>query len=138
MYRLRKKRYKDIVVLLLGFLLLASCTSKKQEALNQLENFTEDVEKNGGSWTEDQWKQKYDVFVQIRSDIYKYKYSDEERAEIGRLEGRCISAMANHASGGMLKKLKDFGTELGGSLNGLLEGIDNSSDHDCYEVDFIN
>lgn len=117
-------------MMFLSFLLLLSCTSKKQEALNQLENLTEDVEKNGGSWSEEQWKQKYDVFVQIRSDIYKYKYSDEERAEIGRLEGRCISAMANHASGGMLKKLKDFGTELGGSLNGLLEGIDNSSNSD--------
>ena len=78
-----------------------------------MENLTEDVEKNGGSWSEEQWKQKYDVFVQIRS-------------EIGRLEGRCVSAMANHASGGMLKKLKDFGTELGSSLKGLLEGVDNS------------
>lgn len=123
-------KYRNIILLLFGFLLLASCTSKKQEALNQLKNFTEDVEENGASWNAEQWKQKYDVFVQIRSDIYKYKYSDEERAEIGRMEGRCISAMANHASGGMLKKLKDFGTELGGSLNGLLEGIDNSSESD--------
>lgn len=123
-------KYRNIILLLFGFLLLASCTSKKQEALNQLKNFTEDVEENGASWNAEQWKQKYDVFVQIRSDIYKYKYSDEERTEIGRMEGRCISAMANHASGGMLKKLKDFGTELGGSLNGLLEGIDNSSESD--------
>lgn len=127
---MQKIKYRNIFILLLGLLLLISCTSKKQEALNQLENFTEDVEENGASWNAEQWKQKYDVFVQIRSDIYKYKYSDEERAEIGRLEGRCISAMANHASGGMLKKLKDFGTELGGSLNGLLEGIDNSSESD--------
>lgn len=109
---------------------MVSCTSKKQEALNQLENLTEDVEKNGGAWSEEQWKQKYDVFVQIRSEIYKYDYNEEERAEIGRLEGRCVSAMANHASGGMLKKLKDFGTELGGSLEGLLEGIGNSSASD--------
>jgi hypothetical protein len=127
---MQKIKYRNIFILLLGLLLLISCTSKKQEALNQLENFTEDVEENGASWNAEQWKQKYDVFVQIRSDIYKYKYSDEERAEISRLEGRCISAMANHASGGMLKKLKDFGTELGGSLNGLLEGIDNSSESD--------
>ena len=127
---LQTRKSSIFYMMFLSFLLLLSCTSKKQEALNQLENLTEDVEKNGGSWSEEQWKQKYDVFVQIRSDIYKYKYSDEERAEIGRLEGRCISAMANHASGGMLKKLKDFGTELGGSLNGLLEGIDNSSNSD--------
>ena len=124
---MRAQRNNTILVLLLGFLFLVSCTSKKQEALNQLENLTEDVEKNGGSWSEEQWKQKYDVFVQIRSDIYKYDYNEKERAEIGSLEGRCVSAMANHLSGGMLKKLKDFGTELGGSLKGLLEGIGNSS-----------
>ena len=75
-------------MILLSFLLLFSCTSKKQEALNQLENLTEDVEKNGGSWSEEQWKQKYDVFVQIRSEIYKYDYNKKERAEIGSLEGR--------------------------------------------------
>ena len=91
-------------MILLSFLLLFSRTSKKQEALNRLENLTADVEKNGGSWSEEQW--------------------------IGSLEGRCVSAMANHLSGGKLKKLKDFGTELGGSLKGLLEGIGNSSASD--------
>lgn len=123
---MQSRKNKTVLILLFGLMLLVSCTSKKQEALNQLENLTEDVEKNGGSWSEEQWKQKYDVFVQIRSEIYKYDYNEEERAEIGRLEGRCVSAMANHASGGMLKKLKDFGTELGSSLKGLLEGVDNS------------
>lgn len=124
--QMQSRKNKTVLILLFGLMLLVSCTSKKQEALNQLENLTEDVEKNGGSWSEEQWKQKYDVFVQIRSEIYKYDYNEEERAEIGRLEGRCVSAMANHASGGMLKKLKDFGTELGSSLKGLLEGVDNS------------
>lgn len=124
------QRNNTIIILLLGLIFLVSCTSKKQEALNQLENLTEDVEKNGGSWNAEQWKQKYDVFVQIRSEIYKYDYNETERAEIGSLEGRCVSAMANHASGGVLKKLKDFGTELGSSLKGLLEGIDNSSTSD--------
>ena len=54
---------KAELILLFGLILLVSCTSKKQEALNQLENLTEDVEKNGGSWSEEQWEQKYDVFV---------------------------------------------------------------------------
>ena len=122
----RQRSNSIVLIMILSVLLFFSCTSKKQEALNQLRNFTEDVEKNGRFWTQQQWEQKYDVFIEIRKDILKYDYSEEEHKEIGRLEGRCASAMVNHLSGGLLDTLKALGSELGGALNGIMEGIDNS------------
>lgn len=120
---------KGIYYFVLTSLLLAmlvSC-SKKQEAIHQLENFTEDVEENGGNWSADEWQEKAKVFSTLRAEMYKYDYDDKERKEIGRLEGRCAAAFANHVSNGLLEHVKNIGDEIGGALDGIVDGIDNSS-----------
>lgn len=96
-------------LLFIIFILVTNSCSKKQEAIHQLQNFTEDVEENGSQWTPDEWEEKAKVFADLRAQMYKYDYDSEEQEQIGKLEGRCAAAFANHASCGLLKHIKDIG-----------------------------
>ena len=106
------------------FLLLTAC-SEKQKALDELEDFTENIEKHGDSWDDVEWKQKADEFLKLQSEMRKYDYNSEENQEIGNLEGRCLSDFANHASGGLLEKMKGMSHELNGIINGFLKDDGN-------------
>lgn len=121
--------FTTLLLLAFTMFIMASC-SKKQEAIHQLQNFTEDVEKNGGQWSPEEWEQKAKVFTDLRAQMYKYDYDTEEQQQIGKLEGRCAAAFANHATGGLLKQIKDIGNQIQGALDGIGEGIDNSSHSD--------
>lgn len=99
-------------------LTIGSCTTK-QSAVNDLERFSYELRDNSRDYTVDEWKGAVDKFGKIRKRISKYDYNAAERQKIGKLEGQCAKYMANGAKEGLLDKV----LELGGELQGILDGL---------------
>ena len=123
-----KKKVVSIVMLSLVAMLtlggLSSCNTK-QHAINQLENFSEELRKNSSQYSVNEWKKAGEKFVKIRENISKHEfdYTPDEKAKIGKLEGKCAGYMAKGMKEGVFDKLKAFGNELKGILMGILNSV---------------
>lgn len=109
------------MMLLVG---LSSC-STKQHAINQLENFSEELRDNSARYSVAEWEQAGEKFMKIRKNISKHEldYTPEEKARIGHLEGKCAGYMAKGLKEGVFDKVKAFGNELKGILKGILNAV---------------
>ena len=103
---------------------LSSCNTK-QHAINQLENFSEELRKNSSHYSVNEWKAAGEKFVKIRENISKHEfdYTPDEKTKIGKLEGKCAGYMAKGMKEGVFDKLKAFGNELKGILMGILNSV---------------
>lgn len=123
-----KKQVVSIVMLSLVAMLtlggLSSCNTK-QHAINQLENFSEELRKNSSQYSVNEWKKAGEKFVKIRENISKHEldYTPDEKTKIGKLEGKCAGYMAKGMKEGVFDKLKAFGNELKGILMGILNSV---------------
>ena len=123
---MKKKTLTAVVVAIAMMLLVGfSSCSTKQHAINQLENFSEELRKNSAHYSVNEWKAAGEKFVKIRENISKHEfdYTPEEKAEIGKLEGKCAGYMAKGMKEGVFDKLKAFGNELKGIIKGILNAI---------------
>lgn len=103
---------------------LTSC-STKQHAINQLENFSEELRDHSANYSINDWKKAGEKFVKIREKISKHEldYTPEEKERIGKLEGKCAGYMAKGVKEGFFDKLKAFGNELKGIISGILNAV---------------
>jgi hypothetical protein len=60
--------------------------------------------------------------MKIRKDIAKHEfdYTPEQKKRIGELEGKCAGYMAKGAKEGIFDKIKGFGNEINGVIQGIL------------------
>lgn len=102
---------------------VASC-STKQQALNQLEDFSYELRDHSADYGIAEWQEAGDKFVKIRKKINKHEfdYTPQEKARIGELEGQCAAYMANGMKDGVLNKVKGVASEIEGILEGILGG----------------
>jgi len=108
---------------------LCSC-STKQHAINQLENFSYELRDNSAYYTVDEWGRAADKFVKIRRNISKHEleYTSEEKKKIGVLEGRCAGYMGKGVKEGVFDKIKGFGTEIKGIIQGIINAATDYRD----------
>ena len=118
-----KKIYYLIVCGALA-MLLASC-STKQRAIDQLESFSTELRDHSRYYDIQDWEKAGKKFVDITKTVKKYelKYTPEELARIGRLEGECAGYMARGAKDNVTDRLKGFLNELNGILQGVTDAF---------------
>lgn len=105
-------------------MLLASC-STKQSAINQLENFSTELRDHSRYYDVQDWERAGKKFVDITKTVKKYelKFTPEELARIGRLEGECAGYMARGAKENITDRLNGFINELKGILQGVTDAF---------------
>ena len=105
-------------------LVLASC-STKQTAINQLEKFSIELRDHSRYYDIQDWEKAGKKFVDITKTVKKYelKYTPEELARIGKLEGECAGYMARGAKDNITDRLKGFLNELNGILQGVTDAF---------------
>lgn len=104
-------------LLFLGFI---SCDSS-QSAVRDLEILLNEIEANHQSYSEEDWENLSLSYSAIEEELAKHEYTDEELKEIGRMKGRCLGYLTKQSIKDIEKRLKDFGKELEGGIEGLLE-----------------
>ena len=105
-------------------LMLTSC-STKQSAINQLENFSYELRNHCRYYDVQDWENAGKKFVKLTKTVKKYelKYTPEELARIGRLEGECAGYMARGAKNNITDRLNGFINELKGILQGVTDAF---------------
>ena len=105
-------------------LILVSC-STKQRAIDQLESFSYELRDHSANYTIDEWEEAGEKFVKIRKNISKHEldYTPEEKARIGKLEGKCAGYMARGAKDNVTDRLRGFINELKGILQGVTDAF---------------
>jgi hypothetical protein len=117
-----------VMVLAVGLVLagqfFTSC-STKQHAIQQLEDFSYELRDHSATYTPEEWKDAAEKFVKIRKNISKHEmdYTPEEKAKIGKLEGKCAGYMGKGLKEGIFDKIKGFGEEIKGILKGIVNAI---------------
>lgn len=114
-----KRTVFSLTLIALMTLALGSC-STKQHAINQLEDFSYELRDNGRYYSFRDWERAAERFSEIRNKLNKHDYTGEQRHRIGELEGQC----AGYVYEGIKGRLQDFGSEINGLLEGLLDIID--------------
>lgn len=105
------------ILLFLGFI---SCDSS-QSAVRDLEILLNEIEANHQSYSEEDWENLSLSYSAIEEELAKHEYTNEELKEIGRMKGRCLGYLTKQSIKDIEKRLKDFGKELEGGIEGLLE-----------------
>jgi hypothetical protein len=107
-------------------LVMVSCSTTKQSAINQLEDFSYELRDHSRYYNVDDWEKAGKKFVSIRDKISKHEfdYTPEEKAKIGRLEGDCAKYMAKGAKEGVFDKLKNIGSEIKGIIQSIMDAFD--------------
>ena len=118
------KKVYYLVVCGVFAMLFASC-STKQTAINQLESFSTELRDHSRYYDIQDWEKAGKKFVDITKTVKKYelKYTPEEKARIGKLEGECAGYMARGAKDNITDRLKGFLNELNGILQGVTDAF---------------
>lgn len=118
------KKVYYLVVCGVFTMLLTSC-STKQSAINQLESFSTELRDHSRYYDIQDWEKAGKKFVDITKTVKKYelKYTPEEKARIGKLEGECAGYMARGAKDNITDRLKGFLNELNGILQGVTDAF---------------
>ena len=105
-------------------LVMMSC-STKQNAINQLEDFSYELRDHSRYYDADEWEKAGKKFVNIRKKISKHEfdYTPEEKAKIGRLEGDCAKYMAKGAKDGVFDKIKSISSEIKGIIDSIMDSV---------------
>jgi len=113
---------KRFFPLLLLSLLLVAC-HPSQTAMDDLQKFTERIETKSDNWSAADWDDAAMLYSEICQTIERYDYDDEQLREIGRLKGRCLAQFGKHSFDESTQGLHDSFIELGGAIEGLLDGL---------------
>ena len=113
---------KKFLPLLLLSLLLAAC-NPSQTAVDDLQKFTERIETKSDRWSDADWDDALLHYSELCQTIERYDYNDEQLREIGELKGRCMAQFYKHSFDDAAKGMHDAFIELGGAIEGLLDGL---------------
>ena len=114
--------------LFISCVLLCSC-DKRQTAINDLENFSEELKENCSEYSYQDWEEASAQYEQLVEQIDQYEYTDEELKEIGKLKARCLKQMSMGAMKQLQGRIHSFTKQMEGALEELGGGdTDEASD----------
>lgn len=115
---------KKLIIFGLMTVALVAC-NPQQQAMEDLATFTARLEKESTEWSPAEWDDAMQQFDEITQSIERYKYTDEELQEIGRLEGRCFAYFAAYAASQLEDQTHAALQELQGAFEGFLDVLGN-------------
>lgn len=114
------------LILLVMSIAFTSC-DKRQSAINNLENFSEELKENSSDYSSQDWEEANEQYQLLVEQIDQYEYTDEELKEIGKIKARCLKQMTKDA----MKQLQDGIHSITKQMEGAIEefGIDSDDDN---------
>lgn len=115
-------------IMLVMSIAFTSC-DKKQSAINDLENFSEELKENSSDYSSQDWEEANEQYQLLVEQIEQYEYTDEELKEIGKLKARCLKQMTK----GAMKQFQDGIHSITKQMEGAIEEFGIDSDDDDYD-----
>lgn len=108
-------------------LILSSC-NKKQNAIDNLSNFVEKVEKKAPEYTDEDWSNVNNEFNELIAEIDKYEYSVDDTERIAGLKGKYTGIKAKYTVNKFFNDIDKAAKEIKGVIEGFTEGITGGND----------
>ena len=105
--------------------LMCACRSSKETALQDLRDFTTEIQQEGFTYSMSDWQKATKQYAKINEKLRKYQYDSTEMEEIGTLQGNCVNAFTNSIGSKV--------TGIGSFLKGLATSIS-----DNWNIDLKN
>ncbi len=118
---------ESFIVLILCTLLFVGCATAEERRVKTLQEFTEKLQQNYETYTEEQWEAAMTKYETITESLQEGRYTDEERREIGKLKGQCIAIFTQYAVGVYQQKLEGATNELQGVFEGFLNAFNTGN-----------
>lgn len=115
-----KKNYLLLAVMAFICCCFIACT-EEQSAIAQLEDFAAELEENGDNYTFKDWSKASEKYLKIEHELAKNndQYTDEELKEIGRLKGKCVTALAHSSALKLKSTVHSIGKQMEGASGEL-------------------
>jgi hypothetical protein len=113
-----------IIFIFLCILILGACSTQEQKNISELEKFTNELQENSSTYTNEEWSASMDEFQILTQSIETGHYTQEERRELGRLKGKCLGIYAKHSRQLLESEIEGVATELEGAFDGFMEVLE--------------
>ena len=110
-----------LIVIALFITQLCSCATKEERSINQLRQFTSNLQQKSPNYSDEDWQHSIDEYEIIVTSLENGRFTDAEMREIGKLEGQCTAIYSQYAIEIFQIELKNAATEFEGALEGFLE-----------------
>lgn len=105
-----------------SLLCLGSCVSKSR--VDELKEFVEKVEKEGSSYTEEQWEEVNEEFSKMLDKLNEYEdMTPEELQEVAKLQGEFAAKAFKEQAGKAMEK-------AGAMLDGFMQGLTGDTEEE--------
>lgn len=102
----------------------ANDSRSKAKCIRKLERLTKEVKKDCANYTDEDWDAIMEQYTAINDELKTYELDEEELRQVGKLKGRFLGMVAKKNLSKGSKVLNDFLQQMGGFLEGLMEGTD--------------
>lgn len=116
-----------IFLLAMAFVLTA-CSTEEERQMRNLQQFTTDLQTNCRQYSDEDWECALQEYEQITADMETCRFTDEERREIGKLKGKCLTLFSKYAMEAYKRDLIGTAKELEGTVEGVLDALNNAFD----------
>lgn len=110
------------LIAITGFSLTLSAAEPKEKCIKKLEKLNKEVKKEAANFTDEDWDAVLEQYNAISEELKTYEYTEEELRYIGKQKGRFLGMVAKKSLTKGSKQLNEFLQQMGGFLEGLLEG----------------
>lgn len=112
-------------LLAISLSLLNSCG--QQNRVDELKDFVEKVQEEGGTYTAQQWEEVNEQFSKLLEKLNSYEdLTPEELKELARLQGEYAATVFKSQTGETLEK-------IGAMMDGFLNGLAGDSDEEATQ-----
>ena len=110
---------KNLLLAAIAGIMLSSCHTGREAALQDLRNLTTEIEANAPSYNFKEWVKEQKKYEKIDRRLSKYDYSQAESHEIGELKGQCLGYIAK----GVLGKASNKIIYAANQIQGIIDGV---------------
>ncbi len=117
------KKYFKIGVLLISCSLFLAACNQEQSVINDYASLVEEVETDGGNFSEQDWEDFTLRCEEVDEDMQKYTFTKEQQQELRKLQGRMAAAIGKHSAKLLKNAAKDAAEQIKAFSEGFMEGL---------------
>ena len=96
--------------------------------IEKLTKLADKVEREHKSYDDEDWAEVAQEYAKINAEFEKDEYTKEELKDCARQKGRIKGYMTKKTLKNWGKKVEEYANELGGSIEGFFESVENMID----------
>ncbi len=112
----------------IGFFLLLTACSDRNDAIDDLQELVEDIRQNGSEYTAEQWADAEGIFEEVNDELDQYKYTQSEKKRISELKGQYFGYLGKRKMEEKVEMVKELIYQVKGAGEAVKSAMGDLSD----------